>query len=140
MKASFFLMEKKLNLDQIEGKYSAFAKVPYALPVRLSKPLAENGHGTITVNGQIVAKGTCFFMDVAVKMHCMLVPVGEVATEYGKEYIISFSGFTAADGTPFRNQSFKFRTLPRGRKTPLILLPFAAICTGVSCHISVTAS
>ena len=116
MKASFFLMEKKLNLDQIEGKYSAFAKVPYALPVRLSKPLAENGHGRITVNGQPVSKGTCFFMDVMVKMHCMLVPVGEVATQYGKEYTISFSGFTAADGTPFRNQSFKFRTLPRGEK------------------------
>jgi len=73
-------MEKKLNLDQIEGTYSAFAKVPYGLPVRLSKPLAENGHGTITVNGHPVSKGTCFFMDVAVKMHCMLVPVGEVAT------------------------------------------------------------
>ena len=118
MKASFSLMEKKLNLDQIEGKYSAFAKVPYALPVRLSKPLAENGHGTIAVNGQPVSKGTCFFMDVVIKMHCMLVPVGEVATQYGKEYTISFSGFTAADGTPFRDQSFKFRTLPRGVKDP----------------------
>ena len=118
MKAFFSLMEKKLNLDQIEGKYSAFAKVPYALPVRLSKPLAENGHGTITVNGQPVSKGTCFFMDVVIKMHCMLVPVGEVATEYGKEYTISFSGFIAADGTPFRNQTFKFRTLPRGENDP----------------------
>lgn len=118
MKATFSLMEKKVNLDQIEGKYSAFVKVPYGLPVRLSKPLAENGHGTITVNGQPVSKGTCFFMDVMVKMHCMLVPVGEMATEYGKEYTISFSGFTAADGTPFRDQSFKFRTLPRGEKDP----------------------
>lgn len=118
MKASFSLIEKNVNLDQIEGRYSAFVKVPYALPVRLSKPLAENGHGTITVNGQPVSKGTCFFMDVMVKMHCMLVPVGEVATQYGKEYTISFSGFTAADGTPFRNQSFQFRTLPRGVKDP----------------------
>ena len=118
MKAFFSLMEKKINLDQIEGKYSAFAKVPYALPVRLSKPLAENGHGKIMVNGQLVSKGTCFFMDVVVKMNCMLVPVGEVAQEYGKEYTVSFSGFTAADGTPFRNQSFKFQTLPRGQKNP----------------------
>lgn len=119
MKASFSLMEKKVNLDQIEGRFSAFVKVPYALPVRLSKPLAENGHGIITVDGQPVSGGTCFFMDVMVKMHCMLVPVGEVVTEYDREYTISFSGFTAADGTPFRDQSFKFRTLPRGQKDPV---------------------
>ncbi len=118
MKASFSLMEKKVNLDQIEGRFSAFAKVPYGLPVRLSKPLAEDGYGTITVNGQPVSKATSFYMDIVVNMHCMLVPVGEVATEYGKEYTISFFGFTAADGTLFRNQSFKFRTLPRGVKDP----------------------
>lgn len=118
MKATFSLMEKKVNLDQIEGRYSAFVKVPYGLPVRLSKPLAENGHGRITVNGQPVSHGTCFFMDVMVKMHCMLVPVGEVAREYGKEYTITFSGFVAEDGTPFRDQTFKFQTLPRGKKDP----------------------
>lgn len=118
MKATFSLMEKKVNLDQIEGRYSAFVKVPYGLPVRLSKPLAENGHGRITVNGQPVSHGTCFFMDVMVKMHCMLVPVGEVAREYGKEYTITFSGFVAEDGTPFRDQTFKFQTLPRGKKNP----------------------
>ncbi len=118
MKTTFSLMEKKINLDQIEGRFSAFAKVPYALPVRLSKPLAENGHGRITVNGQPVSDGTCFCMDVVVKMHCMLVPVGEVAREYDKEYTVCFSGFVAADGTPFRNQTFQFRTLPRGKKDP----------------------
>ena len=118
MKASFFLMEKKLNLDQIEGKYSAYAKVPYAVPVRMSKPIAENGYGKVTVDGIEVSKGQCFFMDVMIKMHCMLIPVGEVAREYGKEYTISLSGFTASDGTPFRDQSFKFQTLPRGEKNP----------------------
>ena len=118
MKASFSLLENKVNLDQIEGKYSAFAKMPYALAVRLSKPLAENSYGKVTVDGQEVSKGVSFFMDVMVKMHCMLVPVGEVAREYGKEYTIAFSGFTAADGTPFKDQSMKFKTLPRGVKDP----------------------
>jgi len=118
MKASFSLLDKKVNIDQIEGKYSAFAKVPYALPVRLSKPLAADGYGQITVNGKPVSKGTCFSMDVMVRMNVMLVPVGEVAWEYDKEYTISFSGFTAADRTPFRDQSFRFRTLPRGTKDP----------------------
>jgi len=118
MKASFALMEKKLNLDQIEGKYSAFAKVPYAIPVRMSKPLAENGYGKVTVDGIEVSKGKCFFMDVVIKMHCMLIPVGEVAHEYEREYTLKLSGFVAQDGTSFKEQTFKFRTLPRGQKDP----------------------
>ena len=118
MKASFTLMEKKLNLDQIEGKYSAYAKVPYAVPVRMSKPLAESGYGKVTVNGVEVSKGKCFFMDVIIKMHCLLIPVGEVAKEYDKEYTLKLSGFVAQDGTPFKDQEFKFHTLPRGQKNP----------------------
>lgn len=118
MKASFALMEKKLNLDQIEGKYSAFVKVPYGLPVRMSKPLAENGYGKVTVDGSEISKGKCFEMDVVIKMHCMLLPVGEAAREYDHEYTVRFSGFVAADGTPFRDQQFKFRTMPRGKMDP----------------------
>lgn len=118
MKASFALMEKKVNLDQIEGKYSAFVKVPYALPVRMSKPLAENGYGKVTVDGIEVSRGKCFEMDVVIKMHCMLVPVGEVAREYDREYTVRFSGFVAEDGTTFPDQQLKFRTLPRGKMNP----------------------
>ncbi len=118
MKASFTLMDKKLNLDQIEGKYSAFAKVPYAIPVRMSKPLAENGYGKVTVDGIEVSKGKCFFMDVVIKMHCILIPVGEVAHEYDRDYTLKLSGFVAQDGTSFKEQTFKFRTLPRGQKNP----------------------
>ena len=114
--AKFSLMQKKLNLEQTEGKYSAFAKCCYALPVRLSKPLAENGYGRVCVDGIEISRGKAFFMDSIIKMHCMLIPVGEVAREFDREYTVSFSGFTAADGSKFRNQSFKFRTMPRKQR------------------------
>ena len=69
----FTLMQKTLNLEEIEGKYSAFAKCPYALPVRLAKPLAPDGYGTITVNGQKISRGQTFFMDMILKTYCMLL-------------------------------------------------------------------
>ncbi len=114
--AKFSLMQKTINLEQIEGKYSAFAKCPYAMPVRLSRPLAEDGYGTVTVDGIELSKGKVFFMDSVIKMNCMLVPVGEAAREFDREYTITFSDFRADNGERFRNQSFKFRTLPRKQR------------------------
>ncbi|MCM1124433.1 MAG: glycoside hydrolase family 3 C-terminal domain-containing protein [Eubacterium sp.] len=115
-KASFSLMDKNLNLDQIEGKYSAFAKVPYAIPVRMSKPLAPNGYGRVTVDGIEISRGKTFLIDVMVKTNCLLIPVGEVAKEYGKEYSVHFEGFVAEDGSSFKEQTFSFKTLPRGKR------------------------
>ena len=114
--ASFTLMQKTLNLEQTEGKYSAFAKCTYALPVRLTKPLAKDGYGTVTVDGIEISRGKAFFMDSVVKMNCMLIPVGEVAREYDREYTVAFHGFTAEDGSRFKDASFKFKTLPRRQK------------------------
>lgn len=114
----FSLMQKTLNLEQTEGKYSAFAKCCYALPVRLSRPLAEDGYGTVTVDGVEISRGKVFFMDSIIKMNCMLIPVGEVAREFDREYTVRFSGFRAENGQMFRDQSFRFRTLPRKQKDP----------------------
>ncbi len=109
-KASFSLMGKTLNLDQIEGKYSAFAKVPYALTLRTSKPLAEDGYGVALVDGVVVSQGVGFLMDSIIKLNCLMIPVGEVANEYDREYTLTLSKFVAADGTPFKERSFRFRT------------------------------
>ena len=114
----FTLMQKTLNLEQIEGKYSAFAKCHYALPVRMSKPLAKDGYGKVCVDGIEISRGKTFFMDTVIKMHMMLIPVGEVAREFGREYTVSFEGFKAEDGSAFKPQSFKFKTLPRKQKDP----------------------
>ena len=104
---------KNLNLDQIEGRFAAFERVPFAVTLRLSKPLAEDGYGVITVNGVQVPKGKQFLMDMIVKSHCLMVPVGSVAREYGAEYTMKLSGFRAADGTAFPETTLKFKTGPR---------------------------
>ena len=111
--AKFKLMDKKLNLDEIEGKYSAFARVPFALAVGMSKPIAENGYGKVLVDGVEISKGKRFTMEIMGTKHCMLIPVGEVAREYDKEYDLEFKEFVAEDGTPFKDQKFTFRTMPR---------------------------
>lgn len=112
----FTLMQKTLNLEQIEGKYSAFVKCHYALPVRMSKPLAKDGYGKVFVDGIEISRGKTFFMDTIIKIHCMLVPVGDVAREFDREYTLRFEGFKAADGTVFKPQTMKFRTLPRKKR------------------------
>ena len=112
----FTLMQKTLNLEQIEGKYSAFAKCHYALPVRMSKPLAKDGYGKVTVDGIEISQGKTFFMDTILKMHCMLIPVGDVAREFDKEYTLRFEGFRAEDGSVFKPQTMKIRTLPRKKR------------------------
>lgn len=114
----FTLMQKTVNLEQIEGKYSAFAKCHYALPVRMSKPLAKDGYGKVTVDGIEISRGKTFFMDTILKMHCMLIPVGDVAREFDKEYTLHFEGFKAEDGSEFPPQTMKFRTLPRKQRDP----------------------
>lgn len=107
---------KKLNLDCIEGRFAAFAKVPYAVTLRLSQPIAEDGYGTITVDGVEIPRGTQFLMDMMVKVHCLMVPVGSVARGYGKEYTMRLTGFKGKDGKPFPDTTLKFRTMERPQR------------------------
>ncbi len=112
-KARFSLIDRTLNLDQIEGRYNSFVKAYYAIPVRMSKPLAEDGHGIASVDGIEISKGQPFHMDVIVSMDVLMLSVGEVATEYDREYTLTLTGYTAKDGTPFKDATLKFKTLPR---------------------------
>ena len=110
----FSILEgKELNLDCIEGRFAAFAKLPYAVTLRLSQPIAEDGYGTITVDDVEIPKGTQFLMDVVVKMNCLMVPVGSVAREYGREYTMMLKGFKGTNGKPFPDTTLKFKTMER---------------------------
>ena len=113
----FSILEgKELNLDCIEGRFAAFAKLPYAVTLRLSQPIAEDGYGTITVDGVEIPKGTQFLMDVVVKMNCLMVPVGSVAREYGREYTMVLKGFKGTNGKPFPDTTLKFKTMERPKR------------------------
>lgn len=107
---------KELNLDCIEGRFAAFAKLPYAVTLRLSQPLAEDGYGVITVDGIEVPKGVQFLMDVVIKMYCLMVPVGSVAKEYGRAYTMKLTGFKGQDGSRFPDTTLKFKTMERPRR------------------------
>ena len=107
---------KEFNLDCVEGRYAAFEKVPYAVTLRLSQPIAEDGYGVITVDGVEVPKGKAFLMDVMVKMHCLMVPVGSVVREYGKEYTMRLTGFKGKDGKLFPDTTLKFKTMERPQR------------------------
>lgn len=114
MSNRFSIMDgKQLNLDRIEGRFAAFERVPYAVTLRMNKPLAEDGYGVITVDGVEVPRGKPFLMDMIVKSHCLMVPVGSVAREYGREYTMKLTGFKAADGSAFPETTLKFKTMPR---------------------------
>lgn len=113
----FSILEgKELNLDCVEGRFAAFAKVPYSVTLRLSQPLAEDGYGTIAVNGIPIPEGTQFLMDQMIKMHCLMVPVGSVAKEYGKEYTMRLTGFVGKNGKPFPDTTLKFKTMERPQR------------------------
>lgn len=104
---------KNLNIDRIEGRFAAFERLPYAITLRLSKPIAEDGYGVITVDGVEIPRGKQFLMDMIIKSHCLMVPVGSVAREYGKEYTMKLSGFKAIDGSAFPDTTLKFKTEAR---------------------------
>lgn len=110
---TFMLLNDRLNLDCVED--STFHIKPYALSIQLNKPIAENGYGKVTVDGKALSKGVVVRLDGTLRL---LVSAGEIAKEYDKEYTLSLSGFVAEDGSVFEDQTFRFRTLPRGKKDP----------------------
>ena len=70
------------------------------------------------MDGIEISRGKTFFMDTILKMHCMLIPVGDVARDFDREYTLRFEGFKAEDGSVFKSQTMKFKTLPRKQKDP----------------------
>lgn len=109
-KEKFSLIEKKIDPAIINGRMSAFGRVPYSLWIRCSKPVDENKYGVVKVNGIPISKGITFENSSVIPIHGLMVPVGEVAREFSKEYRLSLSGFVAVDGTPFADAEFTFKT------------------------------
>lgn len=120
-KEKMSVSNKTLDLSKVEGKLSAFERVPYALEVKLSQPLAADGYGTVTVDGIPVSRGKAYVMEIFGRSYHMLVPVGEVARDYDREYTVCFTGFTAQNGAPFQDLSVKIKTGSRSVQDPAYL-------------------
>ena len=111
---------KMLNLDQMQGRMTAFERMEHPVTLRLSQPLAEDGYGRITVDGIEIPKGKEFLMDaMGFSFPCLTVPVGSVAREYDREYTMEVTGFVGKDGSPFPATKLKFKTEKRTvKETP----------------------
>lgn len=110
MPALMLPIVKTYDPDQVDGLLTAYTKVSRYVPVLLLSPLAADGHGRATVDG--IALSRCGTVTVR-GFHLLLVPVGEVAREYGKRYRVALEGFTAKSGRRFPKCSFWIKTEPR---------------------------
>ncbi len=117
-KPRFTPIGKTLNVETIDGRMNSFARLPYGLEVRASHPIAEDGYGTVTVDGIPISRGKFFQMDMILRMEVLYLPVGEVAREPGRKYAVEITGFRAANGRPFADCSFEIQVQERGRRDP----------------------
>ena len=97
------------------GLFATFSRVSRYIPVALLAPLAEGGMGRATVDG--VALTGCDVVQIR-GVRLLLVPVGEVALEYGRRYRVALEGFTARGGRRFPRCAFWITTAARRAPDP----------------------
>lgn len=98
------------NVDQ--GMFSMFSVTPHAVPLIASSEVDPNS-GMVTVDGKPVSKGKCIKFDFS-PLPFYLVPVGEVAREFGKTYTVKLSSFRNTRGKKFAPCTFRVTTAERG--------------------------
>lgn len=115
MKPRMMAIERTFDPDMIDGKLSGFAKVPYSIQVSLMKGMAKDGYGKVTVDGIELTRGAV--VD-AMGFKLLLIPVGEVAREYDKEYDVKITDFIAENGKKYAAMKFKLKTTSRLQQNP----------------------
>lgn len=111
----FGCLAKEYNPYDIDnGTFAFHMQTTRTVPVVCSKMIAEDGYGVATVDGKVISKGKCVKFDFA-PFPFYFLPVGEVATEFGKTYTVKLKGFRAVGGGKFADKTFKFRTPEKRR-------------------------
>lgn len=110
MPALMLPIVKTYDPAEVDGLLTAYTKVSRYIPVLLLAPLAEDGYGRASVDGAALSRCEC----VRVRgFRLLLVPVGEIAREYGRRYRVTLEGFTAQGGRRFPRCGFWIKTAPR---------------------------
>lgn len=110
--AKFFtILAKKYDPYAIEGAFSMNVHNTRCVPIVCTKQIADNGYGKATVNGVEISQGRCYSFSFS-PMPIYLLPVGEVADEYKKEYTVRLSGYRAVDGSRFADVTFRIKVGP----------------------------
>lgn len=109
----FTLLAKKYNPYDIDnGMFAMNCAAPRSLPIVCTKMIADDGYGTVTVNGKPVSKGKCVKFDFS-PLPIYLLPVGEAAQDFDKTYTVKLSGYRDIDGRRFPDCTFRFKTPPK---------------------------
>lgn len=115
MKPRMLAIERTFDPDVIDNKLTGLAKVPYSIQVSLMKGMAEGGYGKVTVDGIELSRGA---VADAMGFKLLLIPVGEVARDYDKEYEVKITDFIAENGKKYADMKFKLKTTSRTKQDP----------------------
>ena len=107
-------LETTYDPDAVDSSMAMFCKLPRSIPVALSGPVAE--FGTATVDG--IALTRCQQTRDALGKWKLMVPVGEVAREYGRSYTVRLEGFRGRLGRKFPACTFEIKTAARKLPDP----------------------
>ncbi len=108
-------LQKRFDPDAIDGALSAVSKLPGVLPLLLMTPIAADGFGTVTVDG--LPLSACEQVN-AMGFNLLLIPVGEAAKDYDRDYTVRISGFKAQNGLRFPSLRFHIHTEKRRVQDP----------------------
>ena len=115
MKPRMLAIERTFDPEVIDNKLTGFGKIPYSIQVSLMKGMAEGGYGKVTVDGIELSRGA---VADAMGFKLLLIPVGEVARDYDKEYEVCITDFIAENGKKYADTKFKLKTTSRSIQDP----------------------
>ena len=109
----FTVLAKKYDPANIDmGMFAMNIAAPYCVPLVATSEV-DLRYGMATVDGKSVSKGRCVKFDFS-PFPFYFVPVGEVAREFGKTYMVKLTGFRNTRGKNFAPCTFRITTAERG--------------------------
>ena len=100
--------------DEIDSSLCLLSRLARAIPVSLTGPATE--YGTVTVDG--IPLSCCEQIKDAQGKWKLLIPVGEVAYEYGRTYQVELKGFRGKHGKAFQSCTFELATTQQKHPDP----------------------
>lgn len=107
-----FLTKKYSPYDIDQNMFSMYCQTTRSIPIIATSMVGKDYFGKVTVNGKEISKGKCFKFDFS-PLPFLMIPVGEVATEFNSKYKVKLTGFRNNKGHKFLPCSFTLKTLEK---------------------------